>query len=233
MALVARRAELLQSLVQEIEAAGGRAIALPCDVTQRQQLQQAVAQAEAQLGPITRLVANAGGGQPTFVESFNADEVEATINLNLIGVVNSVNAVLPGMLARGTGQLIATGSLAGVRGLPTAGAYSAAKAGVANFMESLRIDLRPKGITVTLLLPGFVQTKPTKKRKFLQLKLEDATQRMAQAIIANKPRLAFPWTLALAFALIRMLPAPLYDRILRGWGRKSKHANGKSDAAVK
>jgi len=226
MALVARRTDLLNRLVAEIEQAGGRALALTCDVTDRKAVAAAVAETESTLGPITRLVANAGGGEPTFVDTFDAGEVAAIVDLNLIATANCVEAILPGMLARGGGQLVATGSLAGYRGLPSAAAYSAAKAGLANLMESLRIDLRPKGITVTLLLPGFVRTKPKKgaktKTKPFQLELEDATERMTRAILAQRPRLAFPWALTLAFAVIRLLPANLYDRLMQGRGRKPK-----------
>ncbi len=220
MALVARRTDLLESLASEIENAGGRAMALTCDVTDLAQVHSAVQKAETGLGPVTRLVANAGGGEATFVEQFDAEKINEILQLNLIGVANCIQAVLPDMLERGNGHLVAVGSLAGYRGLPTAAAYSAAKVGVANLMESLRIDLRPKGIAVTLLLPGFVRTNPNKRPKRFQLDLETATGRMANAIIAQKPRLAFPRALALVFAVIRLLPSPLYDRLLQGRGRK-------------
>lgn len=223
VALIARRADLLASLATEIEHDGGRALAVPCDVTDHGQVAAAVARVETELGPVSRLVACAGGGQPTFVQHFDAAEVTAIIRLNLFGVVNCVEAVLPGMLARGNGHLVAMGSLAAYRGLPTAAAYSAAKAGLSNFMESLRIDLRPHGIAVTLLLPGFVRTKPGgayNKRKPFRLDLETATAHMERAVLTRRPRLAFPWPLALAFSIMRLLPAPIYDRLLAGRGRQ-------------
>lgn len=230
MGLVARRKDLLDSLAAEIKAGGGQALALVCDVTDQKQVQAAVARCEAEWGPVTRLVANAGGGQATFVESFSASEVADVVQLNVVGVANCIEAVLPGMLKRGQGHLVATGSLAGTRGLPTAAAYSAAKAGVANLMESLRIDLRGRGIAVTLLLPGFVRTKPggkhNNKRKPFRQDLETATGRMERAIIARQPRLAFPWLLAFAFGAMRLLPSELYDRLLAGRGRKPASKSG-------
>lgn len=221
-ALVARRTDLLNSLVEEIEQAGGSALALTCDVTDREQVIAAVREAESKLGPVTRLVANAGGGSPTFVDQFDAREVADTIQLNLVAVAYCIEAVLPGMLARADGHLVAVGSLAGIRGLPTAAAYSAAKAGLTNLMESLRIDLRPHGIAVTLLLPGFVQTKAHKPRRPLQLDLEKATQHMVRAIQDRKPCLSLPWALSLAFAVLRLLPSAVYDRLLAGRGRRHK-----------
>jgi short-subunit dehydrogenase len=222
VAVLARRKELLDGLVIEIEQAGGRALAIACDVTELGQVCEAVARTEAKLGPIDRLVANAGGGDPTPVESFEATQVERTLALNVVGTANCIEAVLPGMLERRAGHLVATSSLAAYRGLPGGAAYSAAKAALTNLMESLRIDLRPRGIDVTVLLPGFVATRPsgTKKRsKPFQLDLEDATGRMQRAIRARRPRHAFPWPMVLAVGLGRLLPASLYDRLLSGRGR--------------
>jgi short-subunit dehydrogenase len=220
LALVARRKALLDTLAAEIEAAGGEALALPCDVTDRAQVADAVAAAEARFGPIERLIANAGGGRSTDVESFAAAEVEQMLALNVVGVANCIEAVLPGMLARRQGHIVVTSSLAAWRGLPGAAAYSAAKAALTAMMESLRIDLAPYGIDVTVLSPGFVRTKPGKKGKPFQIGLEQATARMARAIRARRKAYAFPLPLVLGAGLGRLLPAPLYDRIMRP--RRSK-----------
>jgi short-subunit dehydrogenase len=128
------------------------------------------------------------------------------------------------MLQRGSGHIVAVSSLAAYRGLPGAAAYSAAKAALSNMLESLRIDLRPRGIAVTLLCPGFVRTRPSvkKKRKPFQLEVEEATRRMYGAIIARKRYYAFPLPLVLAAAVGRVLPASLYDWLLAGQGPRSK-----------
>jgi len=224
VAVLARREELLESLVDEIESRGGRALAVVCDVTDRRAMHEAVARVEASLGPLDRLVANAGGGSETHAERFDAAELEETLRLNLLGVAYGVEAVLPGMLERRAGHLVAVSSLAGYRGLPGGAAYSAAKAGVTNLMESLRIELRPHGVDVTVLLPGFVRTKPgprkRKKSKPFRLELEVATARMERSILARRSRDAFPWPLVLAVGLTRLLPAPLYDRLVAGAGRR-------------
>ncbi|MES1926133.1 SDR family NAD(P)-dependent oxidoreductase [Salinisphaera sp. T31B1] len=208
--LVARRAELLDTLVMEIRRHGGQALAAPGDVTDRRAVADIVMQVEAEHGPITRLVANAGGGSRCDGSQFDAEHFQTTVALNLVGVANAVAAVLPGMVARRGGHLVAMGSLAGVRGLPGAAAYSAAKGGVANLMDSLRIDLRDHDIDVTLLLPGFVRTQPPKagRRRFrpFRMELEQATARMENAIIARKRRLAFPWPLVVAIGMTRLLP---------------------------
>jgi short-subunit dehydrogenase len=224
IAAVARRKPLLDTLVEEITQAGGRAVAVPCDVTDRTRVFAAVEETLAVLGPIDRLIANAGGGEPTFVETFDAAHVQRVFALNVEGTANCIEAVLPAMLQREEGHIVAVSSLAAYRGLPSAAAYSAAKAALSNMIESLRIDLKPRGIAVTLLCPGFVRTRSSTQKKWkpFQLEVEEATRRMAHAIIAKKSYYAFPFPLVLVAALGRMLPPALYDWLLTGRGRRPK-----------
>jgi short-subunit dehydrogenase len=227
LAVVARRKPLLDTLVEEIAQAGGRALAFSCDVTDRTRVIAAVEEARAVLGPIDRLIATAGGGEPTFVETFDAAHIQRVFALNVGGTANCIEAVLPDMLQRGAGHLVAVSSLAAYRGLPSAAAYSAAKVALSNMMESLRIDLKPRGIAVTLICPGFVRTRPPTKKKWkpFQLEVEEAARRMAHAIAARKSYYAFPFPLVFAAALGRMMPAPLYDWMLTGRGRRPKPTN--------
>jgi short-subunit dehydrogenase len=212
VAVLARRQELLESLAEEIRSEGGRAFALRTDVTNRAEVQEAFRQVAAELGAIDRLVANAGGGKPRRAEAFAASQVESALTLNVVGVAHCIEAVLPAMLARGHGHLVATSSLAGYRGLPTAAAYGAAKAALTNMMESLRGELRGRGIDVSVILPGFVRVKPG-QHKPLMLEIEDATERMQRAIDTRAPYCAFPLSLRLAVAVGRLLPAGVWDRL--------------------
>ena len=226
VALVARRKQLLDTLVDEIERANGRALAIECDVTDRGKVHQAVRKTEEILGPIDRLVANAGGGERTSINPFEAAHIHRVVALNVVGTANCIEAILPGMLERGVGHIVAISSLAAYRGLPGAAGYSAAKAALTNMMESLMIDLKPHGVSVTVILPGFVRTKPPSKRKRPdEMELEDATARIHRAIVARKRRYAFPCTLALAVGFGRMLPAAFYERLLSGRGRNRKKGN--------
>jgi short-subunit dehydrogenase len=216
IAAVARRRELLDTLVQEITAKGGRAIALPCDVTDRSQVLQAVATASEALGPIDRVIANAGGGERTSVDDFQAEQIAAMLALNVVGTANCIEAVLPAMLARGRGHIVVMSSIAGFRGLPGGAGYSAAKAALTTLAEALRADLRPRGIDVTVLTPGFIRTKPQKKPRPFELPLEVATERMVAAILARRRAYAFPWTLTFIARGARLLPAVLYDAVATG-----------------
>lgn len=236
VAVIARRQDLLDSLVAEIESSGGRALAIACDVTDREAVREAVQRAEKHLGPTTTLIANAGGaGRAPDVEHFTAQHVIDCVDLNLIGVANCIEAVLPGMLERGSGHLVATSSLAAYRGLPASAAYGAAKAGLTNLMESLRVDLRAKGIDVTVVAPGFVLTKASKKKKKnrpFMLEVDAAAGAIHYAIRARKPYYAFPKILLLLTWLGWALPAPIYDRLLGGRGPKTKkNGTGRSKPA--
>ena len=217
IAAIARRRDLLDSLVAEIEAGGGRALAVPCDVTDPEAVREGFEHAASALGAPTRLIANAGGAVPSGKgnQAFSAESFKAGIELNLLSVAYCVEAVLPGMLERGSGHLVCTSSLAGVRGLPGAVSYSAAKGALTNFMESLRIELRPRGIDVTVILPGFVRNRPgAKRRRPFVVELEDATARMQRVIEARRSYDAFPRSLVALVTLGRHLPASLYDRLL-------------------
>ena len=219
--LLARRAEELREIVKEIEAAGGRALALPGDVTDADAVQKAADQLRAEFGAIDVLIANAGIGGSKHAADLVAAEVTKLINVNIIGAVNSATAVIPEMVKRGSGQLVVISSLAAYRGLPKSAAYCASKAAVSAFFESLRVDLRSSGIDVTIIHPGFIKTPLTAGRQaqmpFL-MELDDAVKKMVKAIEARKKSYAFPWQLATIVRACMALPNSLYDKAV---GRNS------------
>jgi short-subunit dehydrogenase len=228
--LAARREELLKGLAATIREEGGKASVHPCDVSEQGQVVGAVQACEVELGPIDLLVANAGVSLNTRVEAFDAREIERVIAINLLGAIYATEAVLPGMMARRRGQIVAVSSVAGFGGLPMSAAYSASKGAMTNFFESLRIDLRSSGVDVTVITPGFVKTPMTEHNlhpmPFL-MELDDAIDLMAEGIQNRKKSLAFPWQLATAARLGRLLPRPAYDWLLsRVDRRKSPEAGG-------
>src|SRR5467141_606417 len=158
LGLLARRKDLLDELVGEIETTGAKAIALPADVQDAAAVRAAVNHLETEFGPVDVLIANAGVGVTADASELNADEVARVIGVNVIGVANCVAAVVLGMVARGRGHLVAISSLAAYRGLPKSAAYCASKAALSAFFESLRLDLQEKGINVTIIHPGFIKT---------------------------------------------------------------------------
>jgi short-subunit dehydrogenase len=213
--LTARRAEELLKVAEEVERAGGQALALPADVRNAEQMKSVAARVRERWGGVDVLVANAGMSTTTFGARLDAVEATDVISINVVGVVNSVAAVLPDMLARGRGHLVAISSLASYRGMPRSGAYSASKAAVSTFFESLRVDLRKSGIDVTVIHPGFIRMPMTANRKrklpFL-LEPEDAACRILRAVERRARTYAFPWQLAGLVRIMKYLPNAIYDR---------------------
>jgi len=218
LGLVARRVEQLGELVAEIESLGGKALALPADVQNENSMRAAADKLRTEFGPIDVLIANAGIGPTRDAAKFSAEEVCDVINVNVIGASNSVAAVIPEMVERGSGQLVAISSLAAYRGLPRSAAYCASKAAVSAFFESLRLDLEPRGLDVTIIHPGFIKTPLTAGREaempFL-MELDDAVNKMVRAIEKRRKRYSFPWQLATIVRAGMIMPIWMYDRISR------------------
>jgi short-subunit dehydrogenase len=167
-------------------------------------------------GRIDVLIANAGIGATTDAANLRASEVADVINVNVLGATNSVTAVVPEMIQRRSGHLVAISSLAGYRGLPKSGAYCASKAAVSAFFESVRLDLRGTGVIVTIIHPGFIKTPLTAGRHaqmpFL-MELDSATRKIISAIESRRTSYAFPWQLASIVRFAMLLPNSVYDRI--------------------
>jgi short-subunit dehydrogenase len=164
--LIARRQAELSQLADEIQRAGGTAAFAPADVGVRDQIHQAIAELRGRLGPTDLLIANAGVGVPTMLDPVNIGAVERMFQVNVLGVVYALEAVLPEMLRRRTGHLAAVSSLGAYRGMPGESAYCASKAAVNTYLEGLRIHLRSRGIAVTTICPGFIRTPMTAPNKF-------------------------------------------------------------------
>jgi short-subunit dehydrogenase len=218
--MVARRQDMLEDLARRCEAAGGTARVFAVDVTDADAIQNAADKFREEFGHIDILIANAGiGGNNKETRELKPDAVRKVIDINLIGAANSVYAVLPQMLERGSGHLVAISSLAGFRGLPKSAAYSASKAGMTAFFESVRLDVQNRGVDVTIIQPGFIKTPLTSGREnkmpFI-MELNDAIPLFIRAIENKKKFAAFPWQLATIVRAGRIFPAWLYDRIAGG-----------------
>jgi NAD(P)-dependent dehydrogenase (short-subunit alcohol dehydrogenase family) len=192
------------------------------DVTCPEVLRDKVRELEQVLGPAEMLVACAGVGVETSAHDLRPADVARVIDVNLTGVAHSIAAVLPGMRERRRGHLVAMSSVASLHGLPRLIAYSASKAGLNVFMEGLRAEVRPWGLHVTIICPGWVRTPmtaPLHDRLPEMLDLDTAVDRIVWAIETKRPWFAFPWRLAWRLRLISALPYSWQDAIL---GRMSQ-----------
>jgi uncharacterized protein len=161
VAILARRRDALAALADEIRAEGGEALILPADVTQRGQVRDAVHHALADFGQIDILVNSAGMVIPAPVESLKPADLLRMLQVNLFGTLHSMQAVSPSMRQAGAGNIVNIASLAGRRGLPPLGGYSASKFALVGLTEALRVDLRGSGIKVSLVMPTVVDTPMT------------------------------------------------------------------------
>lgn len=219
VALAARRPEALDEVAASLRAAGHEALVVAMDVTDRAAVKAGVAEVEAQWGPVEVLVANAGVGDAMTVDRFDSRRFVKVVDVNINGVAHCLDAVLPGMLKAGAGQVVVVGSLAGDRGMAGASAYCASKAAVGVMCESLRIELRPRGVDVTLVQPGFVKSPLTDRNAFdmpFLMETEDGAREVLRAI-RKRPRVhRFPWPLALLSRVGTWLPAALWERMMAG-----------------
>jgi len=216
--LFARRADRLDGVAAAIRQAGGAALACAGDVCHQADLDRAVAAARDAWGGLDIVIANAGVGDGETIDRMDPDRMVHVIEVNVNGVLRTVAATLPLLLAQGSGQLVGVASPAGFRGLPRGGAYSASKAAVTRFFESLRAKARARGVYVTVVHPGFVRTELTSRNKFKMpflLDPEQAAEHILDAIRARRREYVFPWQMAVLMGVVRRLPNALYDAAMQ------------------
>ena len=216
LALLARRQNLLDEIVNATRVRGGKALAVAVDVRDADAMRSAADRIRAQLGPIDILIANAGVGTSDHISQLDPIHAANVISINVLGAANSVAAVVPQMVERGRGQLVAISSLAAYRGLPKSAAYCASKAAMSAYFESVRIDLRGSGVRVTIIHPGFIKTPLTAGRDAKMpylMELDDAMPKIVSAIEKGKKSVAFPWQLATVVRAGMLMPTFMYDWI--------------------
>lgn len=214
--LIARRRERLEALAAECQAFGVRTAVASANVAERDQTLAAFKSIREQLGPVELLIANSGVGRPTPLEPLDMPSVDNMIRVNYLGVVYSIEAVLPEMLQRRKGHLAAVSSLASYKGIPGESGYCSSKVAVNTYLEGLRIQLRSRGIAVTTVCPGFIKTPMTEVNEFpmpFVLNADAAARKIIRAIARKKKVYDFPWTTNLMMRSLRWMPDWLVARI--------------------
>jgi short-subunit dehydrogenase len=228
--LSARRAAMVAEHAAAIASGGGRAVGVACDVTELASVHAAVRAAESALGPISIAVANAGVGLPSHAAKFVIADAELMVRTNILGMMYLLDATVPQMVERRSGQFVGVASLAGLRGLPATSVYSATKAAMQAFLEASRIDLAPYGIAVTTINLGFIATPMTAKNEFKMpflMRDDQAAVIMADGIERRARVVEFPRPMALITRLARYLPNAVYDRVMRPYaGRRKSKSEG-------
>jgi len=222
LGLIDRDAPALAALAQSLKNEGATVASVAVDVTDRDALLRAVAGITATLGEIEVLVACAGIGSLTLVPELDTSTLRQTLNVNLVGVAQSIEALLPAMIARGRGHLVGVASLAGYRGFPWMISYSASKAALIAYLEAIRPGLRRRGVTVTTVCPGFVRTRLSTgipyQRPIKMIEPEEAARHLVRAIERRPRNCVFPWSMRIGLAVLKYMPDSFFDRLMRWWG---------------
>jgi NAD(P)-dependent dehydrogenase (short-subunit alcohol dehydrogenase family) len=209
----ARNAQALQSFIDDHP----RARALPLDATDVTAT-RAAAQQLGELGALDLVVYCAGHYRELRATAYNLDEMLRHQQVNYIGALYMLDAVLPSLLAAGQGHISLVGSVAGFRGLPKSLAYGPTKAALINLAQTLYMDLRDRGIGVSLVNPGFVQTRLTAANDF-EMPALISPERAAQDILAGWARgrfeIHFPRRFTWSMKLLGLLPFGLYQALVR------------------
>lgn len=223
LGLVARRADLLARLADELKPTPA---VYTLDVRDAAALNDAATDFIARFGVPDVVIANAGVSRGTLTEMDDDLKVfQEVFDINVMGMVNTFHAFVEPMKQHKQGTLVGICSVAGFRGIPGGGAYSASKAAAIRYCESLRVELRGKGISVVTICPGYIRTPMTAVNKFKMpflIGVDEAAARFARAIEAKKSFTVIPWTMGIAARILRLLPNWLYDRVFSFMPRKPR-----------
>jgi short-subunit dehydrogenase len=218
LGLIGRNAERLASVAEDARAKGAKVLIGQVDVRDQEAMAGWISERDAEIR-FDLVIANAGitTGLGPDETAEDPGAVRAILGTNLIGVLNTVEPVIGPMCARGRGHLAFVGSIAGLRGLPYAPAYSAAKAAVHSYTESLRGRLEPRGLRISLIVAGFVKTPLNDSidgLKPFEISDVEAARLIKRGLDRNKAIVVFPWPLYLAARIARTLPVRLIDRFM-------------------
>lgn len=235
VAISARRADRLASVASRITSAGGRAMAVPGDVTSEADVQALVARTVETFGRLDVMIANAGAGYHGTIEDTPVDVARRLMDVNFIGTFIAARAALPVFRRQGSGHLVIVSSIVGRRGVAGTGAYGATKAAQAGFAESLRAELAGTGIHVTTIFPVSTRTEfheairrdygyavaglgPTQEAG-------DVAEAIARALVTPRPEV-YPHAGSRALAIAAVVAPALTDRLVQKYGRRRRAVDG-------
>ena len=216
---VAASARTMKDLARlESEEASGRLHGFPLDVTDQTLTEFTVGQIEDRLGALDLVVLNAGTHVAMSADAFSVDTVRHLVETNLMGTVNSLAPVMGRMRARRSGHIAIVASLAGYRGLPSASAYGATKAGLINMCEALKPELEADDVRLTLVNPGFVDTPLTRKNEFpmpFLIPVDAAVDYIMKGFDSGAFEISFPRRFSWQMKVLRLLPDALFFALTR------------------
>ncbi len=226
LALVARRVTDIAVWAQAQGLDPARFAIYGADVAQTDSIVQAGRACIAAQGLPDVVIANAGIsiGMDTAVRE-DIDVMAQTFATNNTGLAGTFHPFVAAMAQRGSGALVGIASVAGIRGLPGHGAYCASKAAVISYCECLRGELRPSGVKVVTICPGYIDTPLTRQNRYSMpflMRPEDFADKAFAAVLAGASYRVIPWQMGVVAKLLRLLPNVLFDKALAGRPRKHR-----------
>jgi short-subunit dehydrogenase len=224
LGLFARRETELARVARDLAPA--RVLPYAGDVRDAAALAAAAAHFVAHTGVPDVVIANAGISTGTVTGQ--AEDLSAfgrVFDTNVLGIVNTFQPFVAAMRERRSGTLAGIASVAGFRGLPGSGAYSASKAAAIAYLESLRVELRASSVAVVTVCPGYIATPMTAGNPYpmpFLMEPDVAARKIARAIARRRRFYVLPWPMAFAGRVLRALPRPLYDRVFANAPRKPR-----------
>lgn len=226
LGLIARREKELGELAG---ASPRLSLVYPLDVTDAAAVRQAAEDFISRAGVPDLVIGNAGISAGTLTqERSDLPVFERVMAVNVLGLVNTFSPFIEPMREAGGGKLVGIASVAGIRGIPGSGAYSASKAAAIAYLESLRVELRGSGIQIVTVAPGYIETPMTAKNPYFMpfiLPVDEAARRIARVVDAGRSYAVVPWQMAIVARLLRLMPNALFDRAFAKAGRKPRTAD--------
>jgi hypothetical protein len=212
VAVYARRADLLQSLYEKFPE---QVHCYPLDVRDGAALQSAANHFIQKVGVPDIVIANAGVSRGTLTEYVeDVDVFQQVMDINVLGVVKTFQPFISAMRKADSGTLVGISSVAGFRGIPGSEAYSASKAALISYLESLRVELHFSNLSVVTICPGFIETPMTEINPYAMpfiLPADVAAKRIVRVIESRKSFSVVPWQMRLVGGLLKLMPNWLYD----------------------
>jgi short-subunit dehydrogenase len=218
VALSARSRERLEEIART--AGAGDTLVLPLDITRPDEIAASWSRLRAQWGGVDLVLIVAGTHRSMRAWELSHEVARTLVEINLMGALNVLEVIVPALLAQGRGGVGVVSSVAGYRGLPTALVYGATKAALINLAETLYLDLKPRGLDVYVVNPGFVKTPLTDRNEFEMpalISAQEAAEHTLHGLQRGALEIHYPLRFTLAMKVLRVLPYWLYFRVVRAF----------------
>ena len=217
LALIARRKNILDQLVNELKKPNTKIKAYQCDVGKLAEVQNTFNDIKRDFGKIDIAILNAAISLRTDIRNYSASLGKEIFETNTLGIVNCVEQLLPDFIERKNGMIVGVSSLAESRGFSKSGFYNASKSAVSLLLESLRIELKPYNIKVITIKPGFVKTSMTDKNEFYMpflMDVDKAAKIILKGIKKEKKIIQFPLPVVIGAKIFKFMPNWLFDFLI-------------------